>query len=72
MNHPLHNILEGVEHTGRLTKWSVELSEFHISFVPRLYIVEEALNSGGYRLHNVEGISLGPTWSGDDLKHFYP
>ncbi|KAK8954417.1 hypothetical protein KSP39_PZI002217 [Platanthera zijinensis] len=37
-DHPLRKIFEGVEHSGRLAKWSIELSEFDISFVPRLSI----------------------------------
>ncbi|KAK8942837.1 hypothetical protein KSP39_PZI008806 [Platanthera zijinensis] len=42
-DHPLRNIFEGVEHSGRLAKWSVELSEFDISFVPRLSIKAQAM-----------------------------
>ncbi|KAK8954142.1 hypothetical protein KSP39_PZI002328 [Platanthera zijinensis] len=34
-DHPLRRILEGVEHSGRLTKWSIELSEFDLSYIPR-------------------------------------
>ncbi|KAK8921036.1 hypothetical protein KSP39_PZI020693 [Platanthera zijinensis] len=34
-DHPLRRILEGVEHSGRLAKWSIELSEFDLSYVPR-------------------------------------
>ncbi|KAK8948482.1 hypothetical protein KSP39_PZI005424 [Platanthera zijinensis] len=33
-DHPLRRILEGVEHSGRLAKWSIELSEFDLSYVP--------------------------------------
>ncbi|KAK8966151.1 hypothetical protein KSP40_PGU013858 [Platanthera guangdongensis] len=36
------------------------------------FIVKEALRSGGYRLQNVEGEALSVTWSGDDLKQFFP
>ncbi|KAK8923701.1 hypothetical protein KSP39_PZI019443 [Platanthera zijinensis] len=42
-DHPLRSIFEGVEHSGRLAKWSVELSEFDISFVPRLSIKAQAM-----------------------------
>ncbi|KAK8954187.1 hypothetical protein KSP39_PZI001996 [Platanthera zijinensis] len=42
-DHPLRSIFEGVEHSGRLAKWSVELSEFDISFVPRLAIKAQAM-----------------------------
>ncbi|KAK8924197.1 hypothetical protein KSP39_PZI019370 [Platanthera zijinensis] len=42
-DHPLRNIFEGVEHSGRLAKWSVELSEFDISFIPRLSIKAQAM-----------------------------
>ncbi|KAK8919324.1 hypothetical protein KSP39_PZI022022 [Platanthera zijinensis] len=34
-DHPLRRILGGVEHSGRLAKWSIELSEFDLSYVPR-------------------------------------
>ncbi|KAK8916007.1 hypothetical protein KSP39_PZI022731 [Platanthera zijinensis] len=37
-DHPLRRILEGVEHSGRLAKWSIELSEFDLSFVPRMAV----------------------------------
>ncbi|KAK8951016.1 hypothetical protein KSP39_PZI003142 [Platanthera zijinensis] len=42
-DHPLRKVLEGVEHSGRLAKWSIELSEFDISFVPRLSIKAQAI-----------------------------
>ncbi|KAK8928297.1 hypothetical protein KSP39_PZI017417 [Platanthera zijinensis] len=42
-DHPLRKVLEGVEHSGRLAKWSIELSEFDISFVPRLSIKAQAV-----------------------------
>ncbi|KAK8934874.1 hypothetical protein KSP39_PZI014681 [Platanthera zijinensis] len=42
-DHPLRKIFEGVEHSGRLAKWSIELSEFTISFVPRLSIKAQAV-----------------------------
>ncbi|XP_020979297.1 uncharacterized protein LOC110271936 [Arachis ipaensis] len=34
-NHPLRQILTKLELAGRLTKWSIELSEFDIQFQPR-------------------------------------
>ncbi|KAK8951440.1 hypothetical protein KSP39_PZI003040 [Platanthera zijinensis] len=37
-DHPLCRILEGVEHSRRLAKWSIELSEFNLDFVPRVAI----------------------------------
>ncbi|KAK8934446.1 hypothetical protein KSP39_PZI014383 [Platanthera zijinensis] len=42
-DHPLRRILEGVEHSGRLAKWSIELSEFDLSYVPRLAIKAQAV-----------------------------
>ncbi|KAK8934997.1 hypothetical protein KSP39_PZI015020 [Platanthera zijinensis] len=42
-DHPLRRILEGVEHSGRLAKWSIELSEFDLSYIPRLAIKAQAV-----------------------------
>ncbi|KAK8965306.1 hypothetical protein KSP40_PGU001337 [Platanthera guangdongensis] len=36
------------------------------------FIVKETLRSRGYRLQNVEGEAPSLTWSGDDLKQFFP
>ncbi|KAK8961405.1 hypothetical protein KSP40_PGU000275 [Platanthera guangdongensis] len=43
-DHPLCNIFEGLEHSGRLVKWSVEQSESDISFVPRLSSNAKVMN----------------------------
>ncbi|KAK8951258.1 hypothetical protein KSP39_PZI004425 [Platanthera zijinensis] len=42
-DHPLRKIFERVEHSGRLAKWSIELSEFDVSFVPRFSIKAQAV-----------------------------
>ncbi|KAK8942629.1 hypothetical protein KSP39_PZI008943 [Platanthera zijinensis] len=42
-DHPLRRILEGVEYSERLAKWSIELSEFDLSYVPRLAIKAQAV-----------------------------
>ncbi|KAK8918923.1 hypothetical protein KSP39_PZI021249 [Platanthera zijinensis] len=36
------------------------------------FIVQEALATGGYYLQDQAGEQLPGTWSGDDLKRFYP
>ncbi|KAK8944743.1 hypothetical protein KSP39_PZI008034 [Platanthera zijinensis] len=41
--HPHRRILEGVENSGRLAKWSIELSEFDLVFVPRVAIKAQAV-----------------------------
>ncbi|KAK8916849.1 hypothetical protein KSP39_PZI022199 [Platanthera zijinensis] len=40
---PLKNVLEKPEHSGRLAKWAIELSEFEISYVPRTAIKAQVL-----------------------------
>ena len=39
----LRQILQKPEYSGRLTKWSIELSEYDISFEPRRAIKRQAL-----------------------------
>ncbi|KAK8921963.1 hypothetical protein KSP39_PZI020082 [Platanthera zijinensis] len=40
---PLKNVLEKPEHSDRLAKWAIELSEFEISYVPRTVIKAQVL-----------------------------
>ncbi|KAK8944702.1 hypothetical protein KSP39_PZI007770 [Platanthera zijinensis] len=40
---PLKNVLENPEHSGRLAKWAIELSEFDISYVSRIVIKAQVL-----------------------------
>ena len=40
-NHPLKQVLQRLESSGRLLKWSVELSQFDVSFHPRTVITLE-------------------------------
>ncbi|GAA0139082.1 hypothetical protein LIER_00701 [Lithospermum erythrorhizon] len=40
---PMNKILSSPAQAGRLTKWAVELSEFHITFAPRTGIKAQAL-----------------------------
>ena len=40
---PLKKILQRPDTSGRLFKWSIELSEFHINFKPRMAIKGQAL-----------------------------
>ena len=42
-NHPLKQVLQKPEASGRLLKWSVELSQFDVSFHPRTAIKGQAL-----------------------------
>lgn len=42
-NHPLKAILAKPEHSGRLLKWAIELSEFNIIYTPRTAIKAQAL-----------------------------
>ncbi|XP_024026218.1 uncharacterized protein LOC112092991 [Morus notabilis] len=42
-NHPLRQVLQKPETSGRLLKWSVELSQFDIKYVPRAAIKGQAL-----------------------------
>ena len=34
-SHPLQQVLQNPEVSGRLTKWAIELGEFDIKFMPR-------------------------------------
>lgn len=38
INLPLKNILQGLEHLGRLAKWCMELSGYIITYEPRMVI----------------------------------
>ena len=40
---PLKQILQQPNTSSRLLKWSIELSEFHISYRPRMAIKAQAL-----------------------------
>ncbi|KAK8957152.1 hypothetical protein KSP39_PZI001107 [Platanthera zijinensis] len=40
---PLKSVLKKPEHSGRLAKWAIELSEFEISYVPRTAIKAQVL-----------------------------
>ncbi|KAK8940807.1 hypothetical protein KSP39_PZI010809 [Platanthera zijinensis] len=40
---PLKSVLEKPEHSGRLAKWAIELSEFEISYAPRTAIKAQVL-----------------------------
>ena len=40
---PLKQILQQPDTSGRLLKWSIELSEFHIDYRPRMAIKGQAL-----------------------------
>ena len=40
---PLKQILQRPDASGRLLKWSIELSEFHIVYKPRMAIKAQAL-----------------------------
>lgn len=42
-NHPLRQVLQKVETSGRLLKWLVELSQFDIKYMPRVAIKGQAL-----------------------------
>ncbi|GFZ06762.1 hypothetical protein Acr_18g0009320 [Actinidia rufa] len=42
-NQPLKQILQRPDTSGRLLKWSIELSEFHIEYRPRMAIKAQAL-----------------------------
>ncbi|XP_024018099.1 uncharacterized protein K02A2.6-like [Morus notabilis] len=42
-NHPLRQVLQKPETSGRLLKWSVELSQFDIKYMPRIAIKGQAL-----------------------------
>ncbi|GAA0155145.1 hypothetical protein LIER_12940 [Lithospermum erythrorhizon] len=43
MEQPLKGILSNRAQTGRLAKWAIELSEFEITFIPRIGIKAQAL-----------------------------
>ena len=40
---PLKQILQWLDTSGQLLKWSIELSEFHISYKPMMAIKAQAL-----------------------------
>ena len=42
-NQPLKKTLKRPDTSGRLLKWSIELSEFHISYLLRMAIKAQAL-----------------------------
>ena len=42
-SHPLRQVLQNPDVSGRLTKWAVELGEFDIKFMPRTTIKGQAL-----------------------------
>ena len=42
-NEPLKQILQQLDTLGRLLKWSIELSKFHIDYRPRMAIKAQAL-----------------------------
>ena len=43
IDQPLKHILQRLKTSGRLLKWSIELSEFHLDFKPRMAIKGQAL-----------------------------
>ena len=42
-SHPLRNILQKPDLSGRLVKWAIELNQFDINFIPRTAIKSQAL-----------------------------
>ena len=42
-NHPLRQVLQNPEVSGRLTKWAIELGKFDIKFMPRTTIKGQAV-----------------------------
>jgi hypothetical protein len=42
-NHPLAQVLQSKEATGRITQWAVEIGQYDVEFIPRWAIKSQAL-----------------------------
>ncbi|XP_073022575.1 uncharacterized protein [Primulina eburnea] len=61
-NHPLKQVLSGLEASGRMVKWAVELSEFGIEFQPRPAIKAQVLADFLVEMTTNEAECSIPTW----------